>query len=595
MKKTSINSLLYELSSYMSSKRKYQVIILLILTILGSIAEIISLGSVVPFIGVLVQPEKIFEYSYLNGFKNLLELNQPSDLILPLTIIFGFAAIIAGSIRLLLLWVGIRFSNATGADLGMEVYRRTLYQPYPVHVSRSSSEIISGITQKVGAATSVLLAIVTVITSGTMLLAILATLIFIDPVIAILTLSTFGIAYFSIALFTKTRLAINSTEIATAQTSVIKSLQEGLGAIRDVLLSGTQDIYASNYRFAINKLRFAQGSNSFINQAPRFGMESLGMILIALLAYSLSFREGGISNALPLLGALALGAQRLLPLLQMLYGNWSVVIGSRASLIDVLTLLNQDLPKHADQPEPEAYFFKDSINFNNVSFQYFDSEPLVLNDISFTIKKGKKIGICGTTGSGKSTMMDLIMMLLKPTNGEILIDSHAINDDLIRSWQLSIAHVPQNIFLSDSSIAQNIAFGIPKKDIDMNKVKLAAEKAQIIDYINHSSNGMETIIGEQGVRLSGGQRQRIALARALYRDTSILVFDEATSALDTKTELAVMNSINALDPDLTILIIAHRITTLRDADHILRLEDGQISFQGTFEELKNQSDLIDLS
>jgi len=187
------------------------------------------------------------------------------------------------------------------------------------------------------------------------------------------------------------------------------------------------------------------------------------------------------------------------------------------------------------------------------------------------------------------------MMLLEPSRGEILVDGKVLNDDLLRPWQLSIAHVPQNIFLSDSTIAENIAFGIPYKDIDMNKVKLAAEKAQIIDYIDNSSAGIQTIIGEQGIRLSGGQRQRIALARALYRDTSILVFDEATSALDSKTELAVMNSINSLDSNLTILIIAHRISTLRNTDHIIRLEDGQISFQGTYNELKDQSDLIDLN
>ena len=595
MKKSSLISLLHELSNYISSRRKYQGLILLILTLLGSLAEIISLGSVVPFIGVLVQPETIFEYPYIQGFKDFLQITKPSELILPLTILFGFAAILAGSIRLLLLWVGIRLSNATGADLGMEVYKRTLYQPYPVHVSRSSSEIISGIIQKVGATTAVLLSLITVITSGTLLLAILTTLIFIDPIIASITLSTFGIVYFIIALFTKNRLSINSTDIASAQTNVIKSLQEGLGAIRDVLLGGTQDIYAGNYRLEINKLRFAHGGNSFINQAPRFGMEALGMILIALLAYSLSYREGGMNSALPLLGALALGAQRLLPLLQMLYGNWSVVVGSRASLIDVLTLLRQDLPKHASQPEPESYKFKDSFGFNNISFQYSDNQPLVLHDVSFTIKKGQKIGICGTTGSGKSTMMDIIMMLLEPSKGQILVDGKVLNDDSLRPWQLSIAHVPQNIFLSDSTIAENIAFGIPYKDLDMDKVKLAAEKAQIIDYIDNSSAGMQTIIGEQGIRLSGGQRQRIALARALYRDTSILVFDEATSALDSKTELAVMNSINSLDSNLTILIIAHRISTLRNTDHIIRLEDGQISFQGTYNELKDQSDLIDLN
>ena len=212
------------------------------------------------------------EYSYLKDFKEIFGITKPSELILPLTILFCVAAIIAGSIRLSLLWFGIRLSNATGADLGMEVYRRALFQPYPIHISRSSSEIISGITQKVGATTKILLSLVTVVTSSFLLIAILATLIFINPLIALASLATFGIAYFLLAMSSKKRLDINSNEIATAQTNVVRSLQEGLGAIRDVLLGGMQNIYAGHYRTAIDQLRFAHGGNSFINQAPRFGM-----------------------------------------------------------------------------------------------------------------------------------------------------------------------------------------------------------------------------------------------------------------------------------------------------------------------------------
>ena len=272
MKEQNLISLLYDLSTFIRRRRKYQALILLVLTFLGSVAEIISLGSVVPFIGVLVQPEKIFEYSYLKDFKEIFGITKPSELILPLTILFCVAAIIAGSIRLSLLWFGIRLSNATGADLGMEVYRRALFQPYPIHISRSSSEIISGITQKVGATTKILLSLVTVVTSSFLLIAILATLIFINPLIALASLATFGIAYFLLAMSSKKRLDINSNEIATAQTNVVRSLQEGLGAIRDVLLGGMQNIYAGHYRTAIDQLRFAHGGNSFINQAPRFGM-----------------------------------------------------------------------------------------------------------------------------------------------------------------------------------------------------------------------------------------------------------------------------------------------------------------------------------
>ncbi|SVC50944.1 uncharacterized protein METZ01_LOCUS303798, partial [marine metagenome] len=282
---------------------------------MGSIAEILSLGAVVPFISVLVEPEKIFYTDFMAGFISFLEISSPDELLFPLTLFFCIAALFAASIRLILLWVSIRLSNATGADLSIDVYRKTLFQPYTTHVQRSSSEIISGITQKVGAATAVLLSLVNVLTSTALLLSILGTLIFIDPIIASVTLLIFGIGYFFIALNTRKNLKTNSLNIANEQTNVVKALQEGLGAIRDILLNGTQEIYTEDYRRAIQKLVRARGGNSFINEAPRYGMESLGMIMIAMLAYSLSFREGGVSSALPILGALALGAQRLLPLL----------------------------------------------------------------------------------------------------------------------------------------------------------------------------------------------------------------------------------------------------------------------------------------
>lgn len=582
---TNILSLLLQLFEFVDSRRKIQGVVLLVLTFFGAVAEIVSLGAVVPFISVLVEPESIFYSDYMSDFINFFNINTPSELQLPLTIMFCIAAVSAGAIRLILLWVSIRLSNATGADLSIDVYRKTLFQPYTIHVQRSSSEIISGITQKVGAATAVLLSLVTVITSFSLLLAILGTLIFIDPLIASLTLLIFGIGYFLIAFNTRKNLKMNSLSIASEQTNVVKALQEGLGAIRDILLNGTQEIYTDDYRRAIQKLVKARGGNSFINEAPRFGMESLGMILIALLAYSLSFREGGINSALPILGALALGAQRLLPLLQQLYGNYSVVMGSRGSLIDVLSLLNQPLPEYESLPIPDSYIFNHQIEFNGISFKYPGEDNHVFKDLNFSIEKGQSLGICGTTGSGKSTTIDILMMLLNPNEGQLLVDGKVLGQEKLRSWQLSIAHVPQNIFLSDRSITENIAFGIPPNEIDQDKVIEAAKKSQILEFINESPKGFQTIVGERGVRLSGGQRQRIALARAFYRNASILVFDEATSALDSETEMNVMNSISGLDSNLTTIIIAHRLTTLKHCEKIIQLEHGKITFSGSYAEL----------
>lgn len=578
------NHLLKRLWRYISPRRRGQFLLLLALTVLSSLAEVISLGAVLPFIGILTQPEKVFESPSMAGVVQVLDITSGADLVLPLTITFAVAALAAGGLRLLLLWVSTRLGNATGADLGIEVFRRTLYQPYSVHVARSSSEIISGITQKVGTATSVLISVVTVVTSAALFAAIMMTLLAIDPMVAIVAAASFGSAYGIIAWLTRRRLVRNSQHIAQEQTQVVKALQEGLGAIRDVLLDGAQNVYCDVYRRAVTQLQRAGGENTFINQAPRYAMEALGMALIAVLVLAMSYRPGGVAAALPILGMLALGAQRLLPLMQQLYGNWSVVVGSKAALIDVLDLLEQPLPAEASQAEPAPLTLKDGISFENIRFHYGNNGPWVLDGINLVIPKGARVGFVGSTGSGKSTALDLLMGLLEPTQGEILVDGQPISREFRRAWQRTIAHVPQNIFLADGSIAENIAFGIPPEQIDIERVRKAAKQARIAEFVESRPEGYGALVGERGVRLSGGQRQRIGIARALYKQASVLIFDEATSALDSTTELEVMEAIESLDRDLTILIIAHRYTTLRNCDTIVQLEQGKIAAQSTYEQ-----------
>lgn len=585
----SIAALLVQLYNHISSRRRRQFALLLGLTMLSSFAEVVSLSAVLPFIGVLTQPEKVLASPALAGIVRAMGITSGAELVLPLTIGFAVAALVAGALRLLLLWVSIRLSNATGADLSIEVYRRTLYQPYSVHVARSSSEIISGITQKVGTATGVLISVITVITSTALFAAIMVTLLAIDPIVAIIAAASFGSAYGAIAWLTRRRLVHNSQCIAQEQTRVVKALQEGLGAIRDVLLDGTQKVYCNVYRKAILQLQRASGENTFINQAPRYAMEALGMALIAVFVLALSHRPGGVAAALPILGVLALGAQRLLPLMQQLYGNWSVVAGSKAALADVLALLDQPLPAEANQLEPEPLVLRQDIRFDNVSFQYGSNAPWVLEGINLVIPKGGRVGFIGSTGSGKSTALDLLMRLLEPARGQILVDGQPIGLEHRRAWQRTVAHVPQSIFLADTTIAENIAFGLPPDQIDPGRVRKAAEQARIAEFIESRPEGYGAIVGERGVRLSGGQRQRIGIARALYKQASVLIFDEATSALDNETEQAVMQAIEGLSEELTILIIAHRLTTLKGCTQIVELGDGGIKRTGSYQDIVNQS------
>lgn len=584
----SLAALLFRLFKHISPRRRYQFLLMLVLTFASSISEVVSLGSVLPFIGIITQPDKVFNHPFTTGIAGILGITSPEGLVLPLTAAFAAAAIIAAALRLLLLWVSIRLANAAGADLSLEVYRRTLYQPYCVHVARNSSEIISGITQKVGTATSVLISFVAVITSAMLFMAILLTLLTIDPLVATLTFLIFGAGYGIIAWLMRHRLQRNSQCIAREQTQVVKALQEGLGAIRDVLLDGAQAVYSGVYDKAIQQLRRANGENSYMNQFPRYAMEAVGMVIIAVLAYILNSRPGGIQAALPIMAALALGAQRLLPLMQQLYGNWTVVAGSHISLNDVLVLLEQPLPEDASRPTPEPLVFRNDIRFDNVSFHYAGGGPLVVDRLTLPIPKGARIGFIGSTGSGKSTTLDLLMSLLEPTEGRILVDGRPVSSELKRAWQRAIAHVPQNIFLADASIAENIAFGVPPEDIDMTRVKNAAAQAHIAEFVESRPGTYSAMVGERGVRISGGQRQRIGIARALYKQASVLVFDEATSALDSETEKEVMAAIESLNKDLTILMIAHRFTTLMNCDTIVQLERGRIVAQGSYDFFKNR-------
>ena len=569
--------LLIRLWQHITVLRRWQFFILLILMIITSFAEILSIGVVLPFLGVLTMPDHIFEHPVAQPLIQMLGLKSSEQLLLPLTITFGVASVTAGAMRLLLLWASTRLSFSTGADLSISIYRRTLYQPYAVHISRNSSEVISGITGKAnGIIYNIILPILNLLSSTVMLSAILIALLFVDPKIAVLTFGGFGLIYLIIIRITRKRLISDGLRIAHESTQLIKSLQEGLGGIRDVLIDGSQASYCKVYQNADKPLRRAQGDNILIIASPRFAMEALGMVLIAVLAYILASQPDGIAKIIPVLGAIALGAQRLLPILQLAYGSWSSLRGGQASLQDTLELLDQPIPNYADMTVVKRMVFQEKIELKKLSFRYSHQTPWVFKNLNLTIVKGSRIGFIGKTGSGKSTLLDIVMALLSPTEGTIEIDGKPVTLDNHREWQAHIAHVPQAVFLADGTVAENIAFGVPKDAIDHERILYAAQQAQIAEVIETLPNGYQTFVGERGVRLSGGQQQRIGIARALYKRTNVIIFDEATSALDGETEQAIMQAIEGLSMDLTVLIIAHRLTTLKNCTQVVELGNSDI-------------------
>jgi ATP-binding cassette, subfamily B, bacterial PglK len=567
---------IFTLWFFLSSKRRRQFYVLLILIFLSSFAEIISLGLTVPFLGVLTAPETIFSSDLAKPILNLMGITSNEDLIFVTTVAFICAAIFAGCVRLLLLYAVNVLSIYTGSDIGVDIYRKTLYQEYSVHIDRNSSEVFTGILKKADRVVAGVIApFLNIVSSLVIVFSIGLTLFYIDAVIAATTASIFGVFYFFTIRFTHQKLNRNSIEIAHKENSIVKSLQEGLGGIRDILINKSQEFYCNNFKHNDLKMRRASVSTAVIAGSPRYIMEAIGITTIAVLSYILSFRDGGLVSALPVLGALAIGAQRILPLLQQSYHGLSTIRGSLASLEDVLSLLNQPLPKDINKKIKEIPF-KSEILIENLSFSYNKNEDYVLKDINLKIERGSCIGFIGATGSGKSTLLDIMMFLLKPTKGSIKVDGVKIDDSNSKSWQQRIAHVPQSIYLSDLTISENIAFGIPKNEIDLKKVKKSAEMAKIANFISNMTDGYDSYIGERGVKLSGGQRQRIGIARALYQNADVLILDESTSALDSKTEEEVMASVRDLYNKITILIVAHRTTTLESCSKIVEIGDRGI-------------------
>ena len=582
-------SLLYRFWHHLNQRRRRQIMLLMCLMLISAFAEIISLGAVLPFLGVLAAPEKVLSNPTVVDIAQIWGITSATNLVLPVTVIFIAAALVSNAIRMLLLWSNTRLASAISADIRLEVYRRTLYQPFLVHTARNSSEVISSVVYKANIAAALLQQFLTFLSSMLMIAAIISALLVINMIAALVAVIGFGASYGFITWLFRKRLEYNSQLISRESTQVIKSLQEGLGAIRDVLLDGTQPLYCEIFRRADRPLQLAQGNNIFIGGSPRFFMEALGMMLIAILAYYLSGQAGGVASALPVLGALALGAQRLLPALQQGYAAWINIVSSQTYLADTLGILDQPLPEEMLQQTPEPLILKEAIRFDTVSFRYGSDGPWVLDGLNMNILKGARIGFVGSTGSGKSTTLDLLMGLMEPAHGRILVDGQPIIGERRRAWQRTIAHVPQSIYLSDTTLAENIAFGVPREEINMERVKQAARQARIAAFIESNAEGYNAMVGERGIRLSGGQRQRIGIARALYKQATVLIFDEATSALDNATEQEVIDAIEGLNRELTIVMVAHRLTTVKRCDVIFEMEHGKVVAQGTYENLLESS------
>ena len=572
-KTRSLKTYLTRLWKHISKQQKRHVACLALLMLISASAEVFSIGLVVPFLAVITQPEKFVLQGPFATFFRDAGISQGPSVRLSITMFFVFGVVTSGFIRVTLLWAQTRLGNAIGSDLGAAAYEKTLYQPYLKHTQRNSSDIIATLQTKVNTMVAfVVIPVLNFVTSICIALAILMAAAWIEPVATILIGLFFAAIYLVIGVFSRKRIHRNSHVVKQNQSVVVQKIMEGLGAIRDVLLDGSQVQYVRDYRFADTRLRRSYGNLAILAGLPKHILESVGIVLLAGTACFLIGENPNSSNALGVVGVIGLTAQRVLPLIQQVYSSWVSMNGGLGGLKDVLELLDQPMPDNKVGVTKNKFFFEKEVCFKNISFRYSDNLPWVLEQLSFTVPKGSRVGFVGKTGSGKSTCLDLLMGLLEPTSGQILVDGHPLNQRNMRAWQRNIAHVPQAIYLADISLAENIAFGTPRDKIDIERVRSAARQAHIADFIESLPQGYQGLVGERGIRLSGGQRQRIGIARALYKTAQIIIFDEATSALDNETEQVVMQAIESLSADLTIFIIAHRLTTLKNCTKIINLD-----------------------
>ncbi len=541
-----------------------------LLTLFGTLAEIATIGLVVSFLALLsgASPASVpWLDSVLEG------IAQPSrggQLVVALAALC-IAAIAAAVVRIMLLRSTQKLVFSFGHRLSVELQRRALFQPFAWHVRHNSSEQLATIEKAECVTTGVLLPLAQASAASVLIAGVSIFLLQIAPLSTVIAGLALGAAYFTIAQVVRNRLESNSRRLDRAFERRIRILQEGLGGIRDVILDGSQAQVLEEFRRADLELALARANSSVVVSVPRFLIESAGIVVLAGVALLLSERPGGLAEALPTLGALALGAQRLLPLIQQLYSAWSNVAANKLVLEDVANRL--ELPV-AERKAAGKLRFESQIEFRNVSYTYAERGQPAVSDVSFTIHRGRRVALMGPTGSGKSTPADLLMGLLEPTSGSILIDGVSLLGENLQQWRANVAHVPQSPFVADASFARNIALS---RDFDLQRIRNAARDAQLDGFIDSLPNGYETPVGERGARMSGGQLQRLAIARAIYKNVPLLLLDEATSGLDTETEAALLSALDRLqDQGRTIVIISHRSTTVARCDLVVRLEHGRV-------------------
>ena len=573
-KSNSFFSVIY-LFKFLNKRRKIQLYLSFIIILIASLAEIFTIYFILPFINIIFNSNSFEQnqiFTFFTPFENLIDNN--SLLLIGSTLVILVS--ISTSLRLLNLWININLSQKIAGDLSTKYFRNILHKNYMFHIKNNSSSLISDLNESIKGACTAIDGLLQLISSITIVISIITGLILISFKITFFSILFFGLVYYVLNKITRKILLRNSQFSVKANSLRLKFISEGLGAIRQIILDSNQSFFIRNFESIDRKLRSVVVQNAFIISAPRFFFEGLFLILLIIVSI-IFFERSQTSNLISYIAVFAIGAQKILPLIQNIYRLLSNIRAKKYEVLQISNLLDQDINF---QKQINQGFRFEELLFKNVCFKYSKDEKYIIENLDLKLKRGERVGIIGETGSGKTTFIDLLIGLLSPTNGNVYINGKNLNNyienDLLVNWRNAIANVPQNIFLSDSTFAENIAFGFNFKDIDMKRVKKCARMAKIDKFIEQKNLKYNSNIGESGIKLSGGQKQRLGIARALYKNSELLILDEATSALDNKTEISLVETFKQIKKEKTIIIISHRLSTLKYCDRVLEIKNGKI-------------------
>ncbi len=560
-----------------------------ILVTLMAIVEIFGVASIVPFMALVGDMDQLQQDTFIAEIYQSSGINSESEFVFLLGVCVLIILLISTLISMFTIWKLSMFAHKIGTEIADRLYTHYLRQDWLFHASGSSAQLTKKIaTETLRVTGAVLVPLVHV--NAKIILAVLMSLsIFIyDPKVAIIGLTIFALTYFLLFRGVRMRLARYGLAVSEVNEQRFRLMNEGFGGIKDLLLLGRDIDFIKRFNKTGNTLAYSQGTSTALIQAPRYLMELIAFgSMIALVLYLIVTHSGNLGMILPILSVYAIGAIKLLPAFQQIYSSVAVIKANIAAFESIqYDLDNSFKTKPVIQKVKQNYLYpKNKISLENITFTYPNKQDAALNELSMLIPVNSVIGIVGPSGSGKSTLIDILLSLIKPHKGVLKIDDKIINDQNCRSWQNAIGFVAQNIFLSEGTIAENVAFGIPKDEIDQEQVEKVLKLAHLAELLETLNDGMYTKVGERGVQLSGGQRQRIGIARALYHKAEVLVFDEATSSLDGITEKMIMEAIHNFSGRKTIILIAHRLKTVEKCDQIFFIDKGKVVDQGTYKEL----------